>query len=887
MHAEEGSAVELVGRSRELGSISRGLERSRKDGVPTVIQIQGDAGIGKSTLLHAAAARARRDGWIVAMATCYAVQLPIPLSVVRQLLRSVLEAIGEERARYATGLEALLESSKPESAAQAFARLLEGIALDRPVVLALDDAQWADRDSLQLIRETMALADRAIVGLFAKRSQTESILPEPEIDLSLQPLDGDSATVVARHLMANAPAEIVDAVVSHARGYPLDIVALSRTIARVNRPSIDDVASSRRSAIARDVQTASPALREFLQVCSLVDGPIGYRLLEQLWPEPEKLDALVASAIGRFLRVTDLGVEFDHALLAEGVRHTIAVPIPYRRKIVAAIQRLDPPALEDLQTLASQLAECGDRAGAFNVLADVAQRAAASGQTRLTASVSERALSFAEPSADVGRTFLPNFADALFALDRDSEAIAVLERALRLFAGAGTGIPGAAVARLILAQCFSDQLSSAESTYDRFLPTMSNAVDRAHVISAAIWFAACRADLALSDELERELHQLPCDLPFHAKLRMRNFRAFVLALQGKHEAAMALLDEAATIVDEATLLGYVGISTDMRNAARKFLSLWEYGTRVLEPLIQEARLGARDDELNSADAFLLTLADFLGGSWDRAEARIAGVLDRVTTPTAKRRFLGLAAAIAALRQADSPYRKSIETDVAAFLSGHREGWYVPLAAWWAVATADVEPKTARTILSHLLVHLDKPSDPHVYTPALSAVLLASRLRDDASVALLASKACWTPSTPWHSLHNRLAQAIAAGLIGKYADLGATVSHAREMGLNVYADLAATVQNKKDIDAISRLAALGIKWLGAPGKPSRDTFLKPTARELQVAGLVAEGKSNQQIADTLVLSQRTVEVHISNLFNKIGASSRTQLATWYVRREAVH
>jgi DNA-binding CsgD family transcriptional regulator len=887
MHAEEGSAVELIGRSRELGRIARGLERSRKDGVPLVIQIEGDAGIGKSALLHAATMQARRDNWVAATATCYAVQLPIPLSVVRQLLRSLLEAIGSERARYATGLEAVLESQESQSAAQAFARLLEGITLDRPVVLALDDANWADRDSLQMIRDTMAtLADRAIVGLFTKRSQTDRTVPEPEIDIPLQPLDGDSATTVARHLMTEAPAEIVDAVVSHARGYPLDIVALSRAVARVALPSIDDVASSRRSAIARDIQTSSPALREFLQICSLVEGPLGYRLLEQLWPESEKLDSVIASATGRFVRVTDLGVEFDHALVAEGVRHTIAVPIPYRRRIIAAVQRLDLPTLEDLQTLATQLAECGDRVGAFNVLADVAQKAASSGQTRLTASASERALSFAEPSVDVARTFFPNYADALFALDRDSEAIGILERALRFFDGTGTQTPGPAIARLMLAQSLNDHLSSAESNYARFLPTMKNDTDRAHVISAAIWFAACKADLQLADRLQSELLQLKCDLPFAAEIRMRNFRAYVLAQHGKHDEAMALLAEAAAIVDQTTLLGHVGISTNQRDWPRLLLSLFEYGTRVLEPLVEDRLRLLGDSGTTPASEYFLTLSEFLSGSWDRVEARIAEDIGGAISPTSKRRFFSLAAAMAALRQSDSPYAKPIETDVAAFLSGRREGWYVPLAAWWAVATATSEPKMARTILSHMLSELDKPRDPHVYMPKLAVVLLAHRLRDDASLTLLASGAGWSPEMPWHRVHDEIARGIALGLLGKSPDAGlaATIAHARELGLKVYADLASTMQSKSDTAASSRLSALGIKWFGETRKPAKDTFLKPTARELQVAALVAEGKSNQQIADTLVLSQRTVEVHISNLFNKIGVTSRTQLATWYVRRE---
>ncbi|HEY1976015.1 MAG TPA: AAA family ATPase [Candidatus Baltobacteraceae bacterium] len=887
MHAEERSATELIGRARELDSIARALERSRKDGVPLVIGIEGEPGIGKSTLLHAAAAHARGDKWIVATATCYAVQQPIPLTVVRQLLRSLLEAIGDERARYATGLQAVLESPKPESAAHAFARLLEGVTLDRPVVLALDDAQWGDRDSLQLLDETMAsLGDRAVAALYATRSREEYATPKPEIVVPLQPLDEAAASAVARHLLPEVSDEIVGAVVNHARGSPLDIVALSTAIARVDRPSVDDVASSRRSAIARDVQAASPDLREFLQVCSLIDGPVRYYALEQLWPQPEKLDALVRSAVGRYLRVTELGIEFDHALIAEGIRHTIAVPIPYRRRIVAALERLESPALEDLQILASQKAECGDRVGAFNVLADVAQKAAASGQTRLTASASARALTFAEPSSDVARTFFPDYADALFALDRDSEAIAVLERALRLFDAAGTGIPGAAIGRLMLAQSFNDQLTSAESTYARFLPLMNGDAERAHVISAAIWFAACRADMELADDLEEQLLKCTCELPLSAKIRMRNFRAFVLAQRGRHNEAMALLDEAAAIVNEATLLGHVGISTNQRDWPRLLLSLFEYGTRILEPLVGERLRNFGDIGVTPAGEYFLALSEFLGGSWDRVEMRIAETLDHNVSPTGRRRFFSLAAAIAALRHSNSPYSKGIETDVAAFLAGRREGWYVPLAAWWAVATAQSEPKTARTVLAHLLSQLDKAGDPHVYLPRLVLVLLAHRLRDDASLVLLASHAGYKPDMPWHRVHDNLARGIAACLLGRHPDveMSTTVAHARELGLNVYADLAATMQSKTDALASSRLSALGIKWSGT-AKPVKDVFLKPTARELQVAALVAEGKSNQQIADELVLSQRTVEVHISNLFNKIGATSRTQLATWFVRLDA--
>jgi DNA-binding CsgD family transcriptional regulator len=58
-----------------------------------------------------------------------------------------------------------------------------------------------------------------------------------------------------------------------------------------------------------------------------------------------------------------------------------------------------------------------------------------------------------------------------------------------------------------------------------------------------------------------------------------------------------------------------------------------------------------------------------------------------------------------------------------------------------------------------------------------------------------------------------------------------------------------------------------------------TIAELTLREQQVARLIAEGKSNRAIAETLVLSERTVESHVSSILSKLGATSRAQIAVW--------
>jgi pimeloyl-ACP methyl ester carboxylesterase/DNA-binding CsgD family transcriptional regulator len=65
----------------------------------------------------------------------------------------------------------------------------------------------------------------------------------------------------------------------------------------------------------------------------------------------------------------------------------------------------------------------------------------------------------------------------------------------------------------------------------------------------------------------------------------------------------------------------------------------------------------------------------------------------------------------------------------------------------------------------------------------------------------------------------------------------------------------------------------------------EALLTLTARERGVAALVAQGKSNREIADALVMSERTVEWHVSNILSKLGLQSRAQVAAWAVEQSA--
>jgi len=94
------------------------------------------------------------------------------------------------------------------------------------------------------------------------------------------------------------------------------------------------------------------------------------------------------------------------------------------------------------------------------------------------------------------------------------------------------------------------------------------------------------------------------------------------------------------------------------------------------------------------------------------------------------------------------------------------------------------------------------------------------------------------------------------------------------------DIAAAIRNVRrggvhlDPTATTKLAAT---LHMPPGPPPQ-----LTDRETEILSLIGQGRSNQEIADHLVISERTVRTHVSNILGKLGLTSRTQAALFAVR-----
>jgi len=108
------------------------------------------------------------------------------------------------------------------------------------------------------------------------------------------------------------------------------------------------------------------------------------------------------------------------------------------------------------------------------------------------------------------------------------------------------------------------------------------------------------------------------------------------------------------------------------------------------------------------------------------------------------------------------------------------------------------------------------------------------------------------------------------------------------------------QRERDLAAAADLvasAAAEFRRLDMPGPLATATALVRTIeqqrrsrsplseREDEVAGLVAQALSNREIAERLVLSERTVESHVRSILGKLGFGTRTEIATWAMRERS--
>jgi DNA-binding CsgD family transcriptional regulator len=366
-------AAVVVGRDAELASI-RDFVAGISDGASALV-LEGEAGMGKTTLWRAGVDVAEAAGLTVLQSEPAESETALSFSGLGDLLDRVLEealaplAAGQRSALARALVLEEVAGPPPDAHAAGVALLnaLRGLAGDRPVIVAVDDVQWLDAASAgALAYAVRRLKGERVGALLARRSGLHSSLVE-ELrrtahygNLDVGPLEPTALhQVVQTHLGVALPRPLLAEVRQASGGnpfYALEIVRmLARTGVSVEAGRSLPVPDSLQDLVHGRLLALPSESRDFLVAAAAHAHPT-ISITEQA--SGVARDAALAPAVdARIVETEGERIHFTHPLLAAGVLETAD---PRRR---AAIHARLAELLEDPEARAWQLAASVDEPG--------------------------------------------------------------------------------------------------------------------------------------------------------------------------------------------------------------------------------------------------------------------------------------------------------------------------------------------------------------------------------------------------------------------------------------------------------------------------------------------------------------------------------------------
>jgi DNA-binding CsgD family transcriptional regulator len=896
---------EIVGREEELASLHAFVSEAR--GGPAGLVIEGDAGIGKSTLWLAGVEHARAQGLRVLSSRPAEAERGLAHAGLGDLfddvLDDVLPALSLPRRR-ALEVALLLEEASGDpvdhrALAVAVREVLQRLSEREPILIAVDDVQWLDPSSSSaLVFALRRLGANRVLLLLARRledkpqlSELEQVLgPERVQRLPVGPLSVGALHRYLRDRLGGPFArQTLLRIHERSGGNPFFALELARVL-DVDLDPLEplQVPETLEELVRARISGLPASTRDALALASAL-GTTSESLLEQAGVAADALDA---AAVANVIERENGTIRFTHPLLSSVLYRDLGEE---RRSVHRRIAEI----VEDPLLRARHLALSRDKpdADVARVLDDGARLAADRGASAVAAELAEQALRLTPVD---GRD------------ERHRRALA----AARAHHAAGEWTRAQTIATDLLAETEIGPwrveglvlLADLESA-DRSAAMLEEALREAASLPALQAVIHCR--LAWATRFKNGSEHIRAALELAEQLEDDVLRARARAVQAilgwfagdaktpqdlpalAHDFATAVGGE--QLVQEATLAVVNTLApSSTRDEARAFF----------EREHQEWR--ERDEPRSARALWGLSWVEFWAGRWKIAAAHAASAHDisiqyglevpqdhlPIAVIAVHRGQFELAREHSerALRLAEEqfvfhPPQHMAILGLVALWTGDRSaaaewlgkadrraaelGWGEPSVRWWSADYAEMLLELGRIDEAVRVVDVWEADGTRIgrewvlahVTRCRGLVAAAQEAIDEAA--------------------SLLQQAVA-----QHEEVGDPFGRARALlGLGIVRRRARQKRAARVAisDALGGFEQLGAAtWvekaraeLGSIGGRRREEGL--TAAELRVAALVAEGQTNREVAAALFLGERTVASHLTHIYAKLGVRSRTELA----------
>jgi ATP/maltotriose-dependent transcriptional regulator MalT len=913
----------IHGRDREQRLLAERLDGLRA-GRGFGLLVDGPAGIGKSTLLAGALERAaprralRLEG--------YASEAEIAFGGLLTLLTPLLPARHALPPAQRDALEAALALAAPApydpfALRVAVAALLAVAAEEEPLLVAVDDAQWLDEDSLAaLVFAARRPAGDGVGLLLATRDAEGGPLAGAGIErLTLAPLDASDARRLIADAADVAPA-VVPAVLRAAGGNPLALRELPRALTDAQRRGEEALAEPLAAggpvvaafartvrALPADEQTAlalvaatgghddraAAALRELALPGDVLDRLLARELLERAGPFLRPRHPLLGAAAydvrprveRRAVHRALAAVSTDAARRAWHLAHAAAGP----DDAVAHV-------LEETARGARSRGGHAEAARAFRRAAELSIEPRAAERRRLEAAADfalsghgavalELADDLADAAVDPASRLAARRLQAHLRM-RGGDPVGAIALLEELAAHASSAGDHAAAAQMLLeasmTHMFGGDMQALQATAERARVQAAQAGPELEVVAALAVGEALVAlgDATAGDALIARAEPLMFDAdPLEATAEIIGMGAMCSMWIGRFDRAQRTLDGLVARARAAGAAGRLPYPLAVRSQLAWRRGRWTAAVADADEAVRLARDTGQEGMLAVA---LPALARALAGRGDIDAARRLGE-EGVAVGEAAAGDATVVHSLAALGFVEltdgRPASAAGWLDRAAAIA-HRYAHAEP--ALTLFAADHVEALTRAGRLDEAVHALERLEEQATRTGGAWAAAVAARGRvllcpgdeiDTHAAAALAAHA--RIEMPFEQARTELA-------IGERLRRDRRRGEARE-------PLARAARAFDRLSAVpwadrARIE-LEVGGIRAVQQDADAPLSELTANELQIALLVADGSSNADVAAALFLSRKTIEHHLTAIYRKLGLRSRTQLAALVAEERA--